>query len=111
MSSNTLTLRQAKALLKEAGFDGIQLNTPGPDIKAVAAALKDHGVDVIRVVAGQATGRSVPRYDPYFLTYYADRIRNEAGIATVATGNITTVDHANTIVAGGRADLCLLRST
>lgn len=79
------------------------------DAVAAAKTLKDHGCDVIRVLAGQTTARHGPRYDPYFLTHYADRVRNEAGIATIATGNITTVDHANTIVAGGRADLCLLR--
>ncbi|MFP5353380.1 MAG: FAD-dependent monooxygenase [Actinomycetota bacterium] len=78
------------------------------DAVAAARSLKDHGCSLIRVLAGQTAAEHTPRYDPYFLTYYADRIRNEVGIATVATGNITTVDHANTIVAGGRADLCLL---
>ena len=72
--------------------------------------LEEHGCLFIRVLAGQTTAQHSPRYDPYYLTHYADRIRNEARIATVATGDITTVDHANTIVAGGRADLCLLRS-
>lgn len=76
----------------------------------VALDLKDHGCALIRVVAGQTVARYRPRYDPYFLTHYADRLRNEAGIATIATGDITTVDHVNTIVAGGRADLCLLRA-
>ena len=31
-------------ILKDAGFDGIQLNTPGPDVKALAAALKETGL-------------------------------------------------------------------
>ena len=81
------------------------------DVMVIARTFKDHGCDVIRVLAGQTIARYRPRYDPYFLTHYADRLRNEAGIATIATGDITTVDHANTIVAGGRADLCLLRTT
>lgn len=76
---------------------------------AAARAFKERGCDVIRVLAGQTVARFRPRYDPYFLTYLADRIRNDARIATIATGDITTVDHANTIVAGGRADLCELR--
>lgn len=79
------------------------------DVVAAAKMLKEHGCDVIRVLAGQTTAKHSPHYDPYFLTHYADRIRNEARIATIATGDITTVDHANTIVAGGRADICLLR--
>ena len=80
------------------------------DAVTAAKELKEHGCDVIRVLAGQTLAKHSPRYDPYYLTYYADRLRNEAGIATIATGNITTVDHANTIIAGGRADLCLIRT-
>jgi anthraniloyl-CoA monooxygenase len=75
----------------------------------VARALREHGCDVVRVVAGQTVARHRPRYDPYWLTHYADTIRNETGLAVIATGDISTVDDANTIVAGGRADLCLLR--
>ena len=75
----------------------------------VARALKDRGCAFIRVVAGQTVPGFDPHYDPYFLTHYADRIRNEVGIATIATGDISTVDHVNTIVAGGRADLCAVR--
>ena len=108
-------------------FDAVKAAWPGPIgvalnatdwaaggttlAEAVAAAtiLKDHGCDFVRVLAGQTTAKHNPCYDPYYLTHYADRIRNEARIATIATGDISTVDHANTIVAGGRADLCQLR--
>jgi anthraniloyl-CoA monooxygenase len=43
-----------------------------------------------------------------FQTPYSDRIRNEVGIATMAVGNIFEPDHANGIIAAGRADLCAL---
>ena len=43
-----------------------------------------------------------------FQTPFSDRIRNEVGIATIAVGNIFEADHANTIIAAGRADLCAL---
>jgi anthraniloyl-CoA monooxygenase len=76
----------------------------------VASVFKELGCDFVRVLAGQATAKHHPRYDPYYLTHYADLIRNKVRIVTIATGDITTVDHANTIVAGGRADICLLRS-
>ena len=79
------------------------------DAVATAGKLAEHGCDVIRVVAGQTTGSFSPRYDQYFLTHYAERIRNQAKVATIATGDITTVDRVNTLVAGGRSDLCLLR--
>jgi anthraniloyl-CoA monooxygenase len=79
------------------------------DAVTVARALKDHGCDLVQVLAGQTTSEARPRYDPYYLTSYCDRIRNEAGIATMAASHIATVDDANTLLAGGRADLCLLR--
>ena len=79
--------------------------------EAVQAAKELHaaGATIIRVAAGQTVSRYRPRYDPYFLTHLADRVRNGASVPTIATGDIATVDHVNTIVAGGRADLCLLR--
>jgi anthraniloyl-CoA monooxygenase len=92
------------------GNDWARGGTTLEEAATIASALKEHRCDVIRVVAGQATARSVPRFDPYFLTHYAERIRNKVKIPTIATGDITTVDRVNTLIAGGRADLCLLRS-
>jgi anthraniloyl-CoA monooxygenase len=75
---------------------------------AVAAALKGHGCDLIEPVAGQTVGRDRPQYARFFLVPFSDRIRNEVGIATLVGGNLTTIDEMNTILAAGRADLCLL---
>jgi anthraniloyl-CoA monooxygenase len=45
-----------------------------------------------------------------FQTPFADRIRNEAHMATMAVGNIYEPDHVNSILMAGRADLvCLAR--
>jgi anthraniloyl-CoA monooxygenase len=41
-----------------------------------------------------------------YQTPFADRIRQEAGIATIAVGAISEADHVNSIIAAGRADLC-----
>ena len=89
--------------------DWTKRGTSLDDAVATARALKEHGCDVIRVLAGQPTATFTPHYDQYFLTHYAERIRNEVKIPTIATGDITTVDRVNTLVAGGRSDLCLLR--
>jgi anthraniloyl-CoA monooxygenase len=43
-----------------------------------------------------------------YLASYADRIRNETGVPTMVGGNLTTADEMNTILAAGRADLCIL---
>ena len=37
---------------------------------------------------------------------YSDRIRHEAGIATMAVSNVPSFTDVNTIPAAGRADLC-----
>jgi anthraniloyl-CoA monooxygenase len=76
---------------------------------AIAQSLRTHGCDIVRVVAGQTTARSSPRYDPYFLADLSDRLRNESGMPTIATGDITSLDRVNTLIAAGQADLCLLR--
>jgi anthraniloyl-CoA monooxygenase len=78
------------------------------DAVMVARMLKQRGCDLIDVRAGQTVAATRPIYDLYYLVHYSDRIRNEADIATLATGAITSVDDVNTIVAAGRGDLCLL---
>jgi len=75
---------------------------------AIAALLKAHGCDLVHAVMGQTVWESRPDYRRLFGVPASDRIRNEAGIPTLATGNITTADDVNTILAAGRADLCVL---
>jgi anthraniloyl-CoA monooxygenase len=83
--------------------------TPEDSVE-IARLLKAHGCDVIDVSAGQTTPDAKPVYGRMFQTPFAEQIRNEAGIATMAVGNITSWDQVNTIVAAGRADLvCLAR--
>lgn len=74
----------------------------------IARMLKAHGCDIVDVSAGQTSANAKPAYGRMFQTPFADAIRQEAGIATMAVGAITTADQVNTIVASGRADLCVL---
>ncbi|MCH7549631.1 MAG: bifunctional salicylyl-CoA 5-hydroxylase/oxidoreductase, partial [Candidatus Krumholzibacteriota bacterium] len=78
------------------------------DAVAIAHMLKDHAVDMVDVSAGQVTPDQKPVYGRMFQVPFAERIRLEVGIATMAVGNIYEPDHANSILAAGRADLCLL---
>ncbi|MGZ3615500.1 MAG: oxidoreductase [Ktedonobacteraceae bacterium] len=78
------------------------------DAVRVAQMLKAHACDIIAVVTGQTTIDSEPTYGRGFLTPYSDRIRNEAGILTMVGGYLTTGDEVNTIIAAGRADLCIM---
>jgi anthraniloyl-CoA monooxygenase len=78
------------------------------DAVAVARALGDHGCDLIEVAAGWTVPWHRPEYGRLYLVPASDRVRNEAGVPTIAAGNLTTADEANTVLAAGRADLCLL---
>ncbi|MBI4481081.1 MAG: FAD-dependent monooxygenase [Acidobacteria bacterium] len=80
----------------------------GADAVEIARALKEHGCDLVTVLAGQTTVDAEPSYGPGFLTSFSDRVRNEARIATMVAGQLTSTDQVNTIIPAGRADLCIM---
>jgi anthraniloyl-CoA monooxygenase len=71
-------------------------------------AFKGAGVDLIDVSTGQTVPWQKPVYGRMWQTPFADKVRNEIGIATMAVGNIYDPDHVNSIIAAGRADLCAI---
>jgi len=88
------------------GPEGVQPQ----DAVEISRMLSDHGADLVDVSAGQTSTRAQPVYGRMFQTPFSDRIRNEAGVATLAVGNIYEPDHVNSILMAGRADLvCLAR--
>jgi anthraniloyl-CoA monooxygenase len=82
-------------------------NTP-EDAVAIARLFKAAGADLIDVSSGQTTRAARPVYGRMYQTPFADRIRNEVDIATMAVGAIFEPDHVNSILMAGRADLCAL---
>ena len=78
------------------------------DLLAIARAFKEAGTDLIDVSTGQTVPWQKPVYGRMWQTPFADAVRNEAGIATMAVGNIYEPDHVNAIIAAGRADLCAI---
>jgi anthraniloyl-CoA monooxygenase len=74
----------------------------------IARAFTGEGADLIDVSAGQTWAECKPVYGRMFQTPFADQIRNEARVSTMAVGNIYEADHANSILAAGRADLVAL---
>jgi anthraniloyl-CoA monooxygenase len=76
------------------------------DAVTVACLFKVAGADVIDCSSGQVSKEERPVYGRMFQVPFADKIRNEVGVPTVAVGNIFEGDHVNTIIAAGRADLC-----
>jgi anthraniloyl-CoA monooxygenase len=78
------------------------------DAVEVARAFAAHGADAIDVSTGQVIKDERPAFGRSYQTPYADRIRNEVGIATIAVGVISSYDDVNSLVLAGRADLCAL---
>jgi anthraniloyl-CoA monooxygenase len=76
------------------------------DAVALARLFKAAGADIIDCSSGQVVAEQKPVYGRMWQTPFADRIRNEVGIPTVAVGSIFEADHVNMVIAAGRADLC-----
>ena len=74
----------------------------------IARAFSAAGVDIVDVSAGQTSADAEPVYGRMFQTPFAERIRTEAGVPTMAVGNIYDEDHLNSILVSGRADLCCM---
>jgi anthraniloyl-CoA monooxygenase len=88
--------------------DWAEGGTTPDDAVEVARLLKAHGCDIVDVSAGQTVPEQKPVYGRLFQTPFADRIRHEAGIPTMTVGNIASYADVNSIIAAGRADLCVL---
>lgn len=78
------------------------------DVVKAALSLKEHGADVIDVSAGQTVSDGKPVYGRLFQTPFSERVRLEADVPTMTVGNISSWSDANSIIAAGRADLCVL---
>ena len=80
----------------------------GPDAVEIARAFAAAGADAIDVSTGQVTPDEQPAFGRSYQTPFADAIRNQAGIATIAVGVISSADDVNSLILAGRADLCAL---
>jgi anthraniloyl-CoA monooxygenase len=78
------------------------------DAVELARALQERGLDVVDVSSAGNTPESVPEYGRMYQVPFAERIRHEVGMPVMAVGAILGADHANTVLAAGRADLCAL---
>jgi anthraniloyl-CoA monooxygenase len=89
-----------------SAHDWVEGGLTPQDAVQVARLFKDAGADMIDCSSGQVSKLEQPVYGRMYQAPFADRIRNEAGIATIAVGAIEEGDQANSIIAAGRADLC-----
>ncbi len=88
--------------------DWVDGGTTLEDSVAMASAFSDRGADIVDVSTGQVSPDQQPVYGRMYQTPFAERIRLETDVAVMAVGNIYEPDHVNSILASGRADLCLL---
>ncbi|MDX1661895.1 MAG: bifunctional salicylyl-CoA 5-hydroxylase/oxidoreductase, partial [Gemmatimonadota bacterium] len=91
-----------------SAVDWVPEGMTAEDSVEVAKMLAEHDVDLVDVSAGQTVPHQKPRYGRQFQTPFADRIRHEVEIATMAVGNISSYMDVDTILAAGRADLCAM---
>jgi anthraniloyl-CoA monooxygenase len=92
--------------VRVSAHDWVEGGITPDDAVQVARLFKAAGADMIDCSSGQVSRYEKPVYGRMFQTPFSDRIRNEAGIPTIAVGAIYEADHANGIIASGRADLC-----
>ncbi|OZI20593.1 oxidoreductase [Bordetella genomosp. 9] len=91
-----------------SAHDWVEGGITADDAVEIARRFKAAGADMIDCSSGQVSPDQHPVYGRMYQTPFADRIRNEAGIPTIAVGAIFEADHVNGIIASGRADLCAL---
>lgn len=91
-----------------SAHDWVEGGITPDDAVEIARAFKTAGADLIDCSSGQVSKKQKPVYGRMYQTPFADRVRNEAGIATMAVGAISEADHVNSIIAAGRADLCVV---
>ncbi|MEY4653699.1 MAG: dehydrogenase, partial [Pseudomonadota bacterium] len=89
-----------------SAHDWVEGGITPADAVQIARAFKAAGADMIDCSSGQVSPHQKPTYGRMYQTPFADRVRQEAGIATIAVGAISEADHVNSVIAAGRADLC-----
>ncbi|MCI2808985.1 bifunctional salicylyl-CoA 5-hydroxylase/oxidoreductase [Eoetvoesiella caeni] len=91
-----------------SAHDWVEGGITPDDAVEIARRFKAAGVDMVDCSSGQVSKAEQPVYGRMYQTPFSDRVRNEAGVSTIAVGAIFEADHVNSIIASGRADLCAL---
>ena len=100
--------REKPMSVRLSATDWIAGGLTGADAVEIARTFKAHGCDLVDVSTGQTDPASRPVYGRMYQATFAEQVRLEAGIATMAVGAVTTADQVNTLLVSGRADLVAL---
>jgi 2,4-dienoyl-CoA reductase-like NADH-dependent reductase (Old Yellow Enzyme family) len=94
---------------RTSAVDGLPEGWSLDDTVVLARALKGMGVDVMDCsssgIAGAATAGAGQKRQPGFQVEFAERVRNDAKMTTMAVGLITHPQQEEDILEQGRADL------
>ena len=94
-----------------SSVDGVEGGVTIADTVALAKALKERGIDVIDCSSGGVSGPATlatRKIRQGYQVPYAEAVRHEAGIATMAVGAIISPTLAESVLAEGKADLIAL---
>jgi anthraniloyl-CoA monooxygenase len=94
--------------IRISATDWIEGGITPADAVDIAKAFKLIGCDIIDVSSGQVVSEEKPEYGRLFQLPFSDRVRMEAGIPTMTVGNIQSYADANSIIASGRGDICVI---
>lgn len=78
------------------------------DLKIIAEVFKAAGADILHASSGQTVPWQKPVYGRMWQTPFAEFIKHEVNIPTIAVGDISQGEQINTIIADERADMCAL---
>jgi NADPH2 dehydrogenase len=98
---------QRPLLVRLSATDWVEGGLTIDDQVQVARWLKAHGVDMADCSSGGISSFAPPT-GPGYQVPFSEKIRREAGIATMTVGLITTPEMAEEIVRNGRADIVAL---
>jgi len=91
-----------------SAFDWVEGGTTEEDAVGIARMFQDAGLDILDVSTGNVTDYRRPAMSGLFQTPFAEKIRAETGMKTMTVGNIATAEQINEVIAGGRADICVV---
>ena len=100
--------QQKPISVRISAHDWVEGGITPDDAVQIARLFKAAGADLIDCSSGQVSKAEKPVFGRMFQTPFSDRIRNEVQMPTMAVGAIFEADHANSIIAAGRADLCAI---
>ena len=94
--------------IKVSATDWVEGGWDLPQAIELARQLKKRGVDWVDCSSGGVSPQQKIPLGPGYQVPFAEAIRKEAGVTTMAVGLITEAQHAEDIVASGKADMVAL---